>query len=386
LRTKKGFTLAETMIGLGVSMVVLLGVAQSFNLLSRSKKSIEMGADAVQWTQEFRQAMSSGQCAATLTGKAFPGTAGGSTDIPSIKMSSTVTVNVGSEIRPGVVLNSVKLIRNISGGGVPTTYGTNTPAKIHVGVLRVQLQKPSMTMGGALPQPTYIPVRLTTSNSNQILDCATVTNLTESTCTDMHFVWSAGQCLYRLGQCQYAGSYVSSSYTGGGASGGYKNPFSNGYNCPADYDARLAGSVNTAKSCGKGCVSNLLAPVYECVKCYDAEGNKVAPGATASLNYVPEDINVEDDINESLASIDPALQSAVDRLQSDWTASGAACYPAGTTFSGSSCNTSGGGYTQNYSADMCCSKTVKVCRHGFSASISGEPPETYYVPNYMGCN
>lgn len=392
LRTNKGFTLAETMIGLGVSTIVLLGVAQSFEMLSQGKKSIELGSSATEWTQELRQTMKTTQCQATLAGKAFPASMGASLTLNSVSMGGK-TYTKGADMGRGMILKDVQLIRNSSSGTSMTYQATPSSSKVqalsYVGVLRVQLEKPAASMGGKAMPPAYIPVRVTTDMSNKVLDCTNVGDLTASTCSDLNFIWDAAteQCRYRLGQCQYAGSYVSKNFTNGATTGGFVNPFTNDYSCPAgeDYQARVAGSFNKAESCGKGCVRNLLAPVYECVKCYDAAGKLIAPGGTATLTYVPADIKADDDIDEGTASVDKALTDAIDQLQSAWVDSAAACYPSGQKFSGVTCNTSGGGYTQEVPASMCCSGLVKICRNGFTFSLTGEPATKYYVPNYMGC-
>lgn len=390
MRNERGFTLGETMIGLGVSLVVLLGVAQSFDMLSKGKKSIELSSDAVEWVQELRQSINTQtQCSSVLSGKTFPATVGAATSIPSVVVGST-TYNVGSPVKTNLNLTSVQLIRN-SADGSDTTFnsgGTSVAAKNYVGVLRIQLDKPAGTLGGTTPKPTYIPVRITTDTSGTVLGCSAVSDVTETTCADLNFKWDAATktCRYRLGQCQYAGSFVSEKFTNGQDSGGFTNPFTGNYSCPTGYDARPAGSYNTASSCGKGCVQNNLAPVYECVICYDAGGNKITPAATAAITYVPEALDVGSDVDSSTNEVDSDIASAITQYQSDWVASAQPCYASGKVFSGSTCDTSGGGYAQNISATMCCSGSVKVCRNGYDASVFGEPGLTYYIPNYMGCN
>lgn len=291
LKNERGDALTPTLILSAVALTVLMGLGYSLISLMKMQKGAALSGDRTDVQEQMKSALSFRQvCLQAVNNMGAQYITPGINNTSNLKLQMFMSGQVRTldpaaanpEAAAGLTVTSLQFVQSdvpqASSGIDVTGTGATVSGTLLTGNIVIGLKKTNTSLYARDFKPASIPAVIAVDAGNKIIGCATVAN-DSSTCSQMGNQWlplnpPGEQCL-RVNQCDIGGGYCQAP----AGEGGFKNPATNDYKCPAGYDARQKGVVSYATSCGKSCINTTMHPVIECAKCRGLGGASI-PGST----------------------------------------------------------------------------------------------------------
>lgn len=262
---ERGFTLAGTMIGIGIGMIVTMGLIAGLSYTYKAKKEVDTkGVTQMFFDRMIYATSKSDRCTKFAQDGALR------MDLNGAELPVTFEgVQEGQEIAPNIFVERMKLVRQMDVPGVASTKGvglTKYAAKI---LVSLRAEGTSTPIG----RERMIPLRVVTDATGLINTCAPAEDSVRlceefGGLVDVAAPQGEGQACKPQRHCQFGGAYSDAPLSEGGyLNTHYTTALNGGRGCPPGFDAQRAGSVGHAEKCGKTCIRMVYYNAYVCARC-----------------------------------------------------------------------------------------------------------------------
>lgn len=286
LKSELGFIEIEYMIAGALVTILIMAVMGALAMMHRFQRANDASADSYYMLNSLIATVKTeDKCTQALQGAIIPTSVGMETpvsipvELPNVGMT-TLAAGPG-EIIPGVRITTLSLLYN---PGMPSTMPPPPPQTVtlingtvltqHLVNIRLATQKLADGQPAGFTAPKDIPVPVLVDAGNRIQYCE-IDAGEARVCAESGGMWDPSaprvhdptnpRCK-STDHCDYGGSFsISEAFTNG--HGGYVNPLTGGFGCPAGFTQQRTGTISSSRQCGKECVENFFYPTYTCMRC-----------------------------------------------------------------------------------------------------------------------